>query len=217
MDEKTAAAEAGTDDPEAPTAAKQGIAVRQQLLLQVGATSETVEVVATSPMLESSNASIGQVIESQAISDLPLNGRNYLDLAKLSMGVVEPSGNDQPGSDYTTSMYARLRAIAVDWGTPGGALSGDPVVLDRIKSALELIYTSQYNENVGEIGNHGWELEGSTGISRLTASGTLSFVDSRVRKLARRAAQAYADLRAELGYPLIRDEAERAKWLQPAP
>ncbi|MGW4528084.1 polysaccharide lyase 8 family protein [Amycolatopsis sp. NPDC004378] len=58
-----------------------------------------------------------------------------------------------PGSDYTTSMYARLRAIAVDWGTPGGALSGDPVVLDRIKAALELIHASQYNENVGEIGN----------------------------------------------------------------
>ena len=58
-----------------------------------------------------------------------------------------------PGSDYTTSMYARLRAIAVDWGTPGGALSGDPVVLDRIKTALELIHASQYNENVGEIGN----------------------------------------------------------------
>ncbi|WP_199198842.1 polysaccharide lyase 8 family protein [Amycolatopsis sp. CA-128772] len=58
-----------------------------------------------------------------------------------------------PGSDYTTSMYARLRAIAVDWGTPGSALSGDPVVLDRIKAALELIYASQYHENVGEIGN----------------------------------------------------------------
>ncbi|MEQ0564997.1 polysaccharide lyase 8 family protein [Amycolatopsis sp. NEAU-NG30] len=58
-----------------------------------------------------------------------------------------------PGSDYTTSMYARLRAIAVDWGTPGSALAGDPDVLDRIKAALELLYASQYNENVGEIGN----------------------------------------------------------------
>jgi hyaluronate lyase len=58
-----------------------------------------------------------------------------------------------PGSDYTTSMYARLRAIAVDWGTPGGALAGDPVVLNRIKAALELIHASQYNETVGEIGN----------------------------------------------------------------
>src|SRR5262249_52784295 len=35
----------------------------------------------------------------------------------------------------------------------------------------------------------------------------------RVRKLARRAAQAYTDLRGELGYPLIKDEAERARWL----
>lgn len=58
-----------------------------------------------------------------------------------------------PGSDYTTSMYARLRAIAVDWGTPGGALSGDPAVLDRIKAALELIHASQYNVDVSEIGN----------------------------------------------------------------
>jgi glycyl-tRNA synthetase alpha chain len=35
----------------------------------------------------------------------------------------------------------------------------------------------------------------------------------RVRKLARKAAQAHADLRGELGYPLIKDEAERARWL----
>ena len=35
----------------------------------------------------------------------------------------------------------------------------------------------------------------------------------RVRKLARKAAQAYTDLRGELGYPLIKDEAERARWL----
>ncbi|WP_410640870.1 polysaccharide lyase 8 family protein [Amycolatopsis sp. lyj-346] len=58
-----------------------------------------------------------------------------------------------PGSGYTTSMYARLRAIAVDWGTPGGALAGDPVVLGRIEAALELLHAAQYNENVGEIGN----------------------------------------------------------------
>ena len=35
----------------------------------------------------------------------------------------------------------------------------------------------------------------------------------RVRTIARKAAQAYADLRAELGYPLIKDEAERARWI----
>ena len=39
-------------------------------------------------------------------------------------------------------------------------------------------------ENVGEIANRGWELEATTGISHLTVSGTMSFVDSRVQRLA---------------------------------
>jgi iron complex outermembrane recepter protein len=39
-------------------------------------------------------------------------------------------------------------------------------------------------ENVGEIANRGWELAASTAWSRLTATGALSFVDSRVRQLA---------------------------------
>jgi outer membrane cobalamin receptor len=43
---------------------------------------------------------------------------------------------------------------------------------------------SYWLENVGEIANNGWEMSASTGVSRLTASGTLSFVDSRVTKVA---------------------------------
>jgi len=64
---------------------------RLDFKLEVGSVTETIEVTAATPLLESSNASIGQVIETQAIADLPLNGRNYLDLAKLSIGVTEPS------------------------------------------------------------------------------------------------------------------------------
>ena len=71
---------------------------RLDFTLQVGAVSETIEVTAAAQMLESSNASVGQVIETQAVTELPLNGRNYLDLAKLSIGVAEPSGSDQPGT-----------------------------------------------------------------------------------------------------------------------
>ncbi len=40
---------------------------------------------------------------------------------------------------------------------------------------------------------------------------------ARVRKLARRAAVAYTELRCELGYPLIKDEAARARWLAAEP
>jgi hypothetical protein len=71
---------------------------RLDFTLQVGAVTETVEVSGVAPMLESSNASVGQVVETQAVSDLPLNGRNYLDLAKLSIGVAEPAGSDQDGT-----------------------------------------------------------------------------------------------------------------------
>ncbi len=71
---------------------------RLDLKLQVGAANETVEVTATAPLLEASNASIGQVVDAQPIQDLPLNGRNYLDLAKLSIGVTEPSGYGTTGT-----------------------------------------------------------------------------------------------------------------------
>ena len=37
----------------------------------------------------------------------------------------------------------------------------------------------------------------------------------RVRKLARKAAVAYVKQRAALGYPLLKDPAERAKWMTP--
>src|SRR5215475_13221148 len=70
---------------------------RIDFTLQVGAVSETIEVVDAAPLLENSNASVGQVVEPQMVQDMPLNGRNYLDLSKLSIGVVEPAGNDQPG------------------------------------------------------------------------------------------------------------------------
>jgi glycyl-tRNA synthetase alpha chain len=39
----------------------------------------------------------------------------------------------------------------------------------------------------------------------------------RVRKIARKAAAAHLEQRARLGFPLIRDEAERSRWLEPAP
>jgi hypothetical protein len=71
---------------------------RLDFTLQVGQATETVEVMATAVLLEASNASVGQVVETQAIADLPLNGRNYLDLAKLSIGTTEPSGIGQSGT-----------------------------------------------------------------------------------------------------------------------
>lgn len=56
--------------------------------LQIGAQSETVEVQASAPLLESVTSSVGQVIETKNVSDLPLNGRNFVQLAILIPGAV---------------------------------------------------------------------------------------------------------------------------------
>jgi len=56
--------------------------------LEVGSVSESVEVAAVAPLLESSTSALGQVVENKLIEDLPLNGRNFVQLAILGPGVV---------------------------------------------------------------------------------------------------------------------------------
>ncbi|HEX2343833.1 MAG TPA: TonB-dependent receptor [Vicinamibacterales bacterium] len=61
---------------------------RIDLTLQTGQLSETVEVVGSSPILETQTSSRGAVIDQKQIVELPLNGRDYNQLALLSPGVL---------------------------------------------------------------------------------------------------------------------------------
>jgi hypothetical protein len=61
---------------------------RFDVTLQVGNVSEVVEVQGAAPLIETDNTSLGKVIENQRIIDLPLNGRNYLQLAALTPGAT---------------------------------------------------------------------------------------------------------------------------------
>lgn len=71
---------------------------RVEIQLEVGVVTETVEVTADAPLVQSDNAALGQVIDSQRVAQLPLNGRNFLDLASLTPGVVPHS----EGSNFAT-------------------------------------------------------------------------------------------------------------------
>ena len=62
--------------------------------LDIGAVGDTVVVTATAPLLEADTASRGQVVERERISELPLVGRNPINLATLSPGVTF-NGNPQ--------------------------------------------------------------------------------------------------------------------------
>jgi hypothetical protein len=70
-----------------------GTPATADVTLQVGMTSESVEVSAASEVLQTSSATLGNVVEQRAIVSLPLNGRNPLNLLMYEPGVVQRSGN----------------------------------------------------------------------------------------------------------------------------
>src|SRR5712672_365229 len=61
--------------------------------LKPGSVSETVEVASSVPVLETQDASVGQVIDSRNVDNLPLNGRNFTFLAQLAAGVNTPQAD----------------------------------------------------------------------------------------------------------------------------
>jgi hypothetical protein len=69
------------------------------ITLQPGAITERIEVNAQSIQLQTESSDLGQVVDSKRIVTLPLNGRNYAQLAQLGAGVA-PS---EPGSRVSSS------------------------------------------------------------------------------------------------------------------
>ena len=61
--------------------------------LKLGAATETVEVNTAPPLLQTEEASVGQVIGSQEVNALPLNGRNFTFLAQLGAGMQTPQAD----------------------------------------------------------------------------------------------------------------------------
>jgi hypothetical protein len=91
--------------------------------LAVGTSSETVEVSTMPAQLQTEEATVGQVIGQMQINDLPLNGRNVLQLATLAPGVTPA----QTGNTGTAGQYGtRALFITVD----GGRASSTNYVLD---------------------------------------------------------------------------------------
>jgi hypothetical protein len=85
---------------------------RVDFALEVGQVTESIEVSAISAQMNTENATVGTVIEQKRIADLPLNGRNFLQLVALSPNVTVGFGtNNQSGRQGGDRMAQRF-AIA---------------------------------------------------------------------------------------------------------
>ncbi len=67
------------------------------LTLQPGGVNTVVEVTSAPPLMQTEEASTGQVVEAKTINDTPLNGRNWIFIAQLTAGVNPPSGSRGAG------------------------------------------------------------------------------------------------------------------------
>ena len=72
--------------------------------LKTGASNEEVTVTSAPPLLQTESGSTGQVIETKAINETPLNGRNWVFIAQLAAGVAPSNGaRGQKGGDFNAN------------------------------------------------------------------------------------------------------------------
>ena len=132
------------------------------LTLKPGAVTQTIEVTGAAPVLQTQNASVGQVVNSKEVNDLPLNGRNFTFLAQLGAGVNTPEadtrGNAASGAFSANGLRPAQNNYLLD-GIDNNSnavdfLNGTNfVVLPPVDAISEFkVQTSDYSAQFGRAG-----------------------------------------------------------------
>ena len=83
--------------------------------LQIGSVAEVVEVAGeATPLLETDRSTLSNVIDSGVVSNIPLNGRQYLDLALLTPGVLPSSAGTQGGGFNVSGARSQANIFLLD-------------------------------------------------------------------------------------------------------
>jgi len=129
--------------------------------LTIGEASEKVEVTGEAPALQTDDATLQSVVESKAVEDLPLNGRNFVQLAQLVSGANEGPANSAAsgggGSDYRPSSALVVNGQAdvqnnymLDGTDNNERLLGLLGVRPSIDAIAEVnVLTGQYSAEIG--------------------------------------------------------------------
>jgi len=140
--------------------------LRVDARLEIGTRTEVVQVEAQASVVETSSPTIEQSVTGRTLTDMPLNGRNVLDLALMQPGVTPHNADDTSAGTYN---IAGGRSDSVTFLLNGGSnndLLGNGVVFNPNPDTvaefriLKSDYTAEYGRNGGGV------------VSVVTKSGT---------------------------------------------
>jgi hypothetical protein len=135
---------------------------RIDLQLAAGSTTETIDVKASTVAVETETSSVGQVVTQRQVTQLPLNGRNFLQLLFLGAGAVQTSGEQGSmrqgegdaisinGSRPTSNNYLLDGMVNTDTSlnTPAVVLSVDAIQEFKEQTAT---YSAEYGYSANQI------------------------------------------------------------------
>ena len=141
--------------------------VRLDFSLAIGTIEETVEIVGSSPMINTEDTAIGTVIDNRRIVDLPLNGRNFLQLVSLTPNVsasfADPgqSGTRQGGDRSAQQLSISGGRREWNYYTLDGMNNTDVnfnsyILLPSIDALQEFkiqsgIYSAEFGRGIGQV------------------------------------------------------------------
>jgi hypothetical protein len=107
------------------------------IALVLGDASEAIQISAALPLLESDRSTLSFVADNRAIANLPLNGRQYLDLALLTPGVVPPAPGTQGNGLNSAGTRSQSNVYLLDGVSNQDTQTNQPLNLFRITDAIE--------------------------------------------------------------------------------
>jgi len=130
---------------------------RVDFTMEVGQTQETVTVQSTSVILETENSTVGTVVENRKITEIPLNGRNPLDLLALSTGIRIQGGfggkNGSWGNFSSNGGLANANSVMVEGLALDLAQMNSPSFVPPVDSTQEFrVQTNSFSAEYGRTG-----------------------------------------------------------------
>lgn len=110
--------------------------------LEAGVVTETVTITNDAPLVDSSSSSLGEVVQGRQIVELPLNGRNVLELARLSPGVTQGVvGGYATGAGGDAETYRGRNTGGAALSVNGQRTQANNFLLDGVDNNESLVNT----------------------------------------------------------------------------